>query len=254
MAGVADAAANQDRTKPGLGEKSQSTVTREARGGGIAIHFANFAGGVDVHLFSHEGGQGEDLVKIADAAEEILVAEEFVEAVGAEVTGPAKEKLRCAGAVGTERRAATGNQKDRVFEEDRTEECGVKIQRRELLCRSRARVVPEEFRLQVVSVRRDYRLVGVVTNVTHLRAANAPAIRREFRLAQAQGCLLEADSIADIELIEAVKGVADIDAAQNAIDAIVGARIVFVINVECGLASAGERLKEPVALRVERFV
>ena len=87
-----------------------------------------------------------------------------------------------------------------------------------------------------------------------LRGANAPAVGREFRLAQAQGCLLEADSIADIELIEAVKGVADIHATQNAIDAIVGARIIFVINVECGLASAGERLKEPVALRVERFV
>jgi hypothetical protein len=81
MASIADAAANQDRAKRGLGEKSQSTVTREARGGGIVIHFANFAGGVDVHLFSHEGGQGEDLVKIADAPEEILVAEEFVEAV-----------------------------------------------------------------------------------------------------------------------------------------------------------------------------
>src|SRR4029077_10420777 len=105
MAGVADAAANQDRTKPGLGEKSQNTVTREARGGGIVIHFANFAGGVDVHLFSHEGGQGEDLVKIADAPEEILVAEEFdfrpiflKDSVFLIARGGSTEKLRCAGA------------------------------------------------------------------------------------------------------------------------------------------------------------
>jgi hypothetical protein len=57
MAGVADAAANQDRSKRGLGEKSQSAVTGEARGNGIVIHFADFAGTLDVHLFSDEWRQ-----------------------------------------------------------------------------------------------------------------------------------------------------------------------------------------------------
>jgi hypothetical protein len=109
MAGVADAAANQDRSKRGLGEKSQSAVTGEARGNGIAIHFADFAGTVDVHLFSDEWRQREDFVKIADAAEEILVAEEFVEAVGAEATRAAEEELRRSGAVGTKRGTAAGD-------------------------------------------------------------------------------------------------------------------------------------------------
>src|SRR5208283_3540700 len=254
MAGVAEAAANQDRAKRGLGEKSQSAVTGEPRGNGIAIHLADFAGAVDVHLLSDEGRQGEDLVKIANAAQEILVAEQFVEAVGTEASRPAEEKLRCAGTVGAERGAAACDQEDRVFLENRMEERGVKIQRGELLGSSRAGVVPKEFRLQIIASGRNHRFVGVVANVAHLHGANAPIVGRELRLAQAQGGLLVADSISDIELIEAVKGVADIGAAQNAIDAIVGARIGFVINVEGGLASARERLKEPVALRVERFI
>jgi hypothetical protein len=66
--------------------------------------------------------------------------------------------------------------------------------------------------------------------------------------------LLVADSVADVKLIEAVKGVTDIGATQNAVDAIVGARVVLVIDIEDGLASAGEPFKKPVALRVERFV
>jgi len=115
VAGVADAAANQDGTKRGLGEKSQSAVTGEARSNGTAVHFADFASGVEVHLFSHERGQGEDLVKIADAAQEILVAEQLVEAVGAETPGPAEEELRCAGAVGPERGAAARDQEDESF-------------------------------------------------------------------------------------------------------------------------------------------
>src|ERR1700739_3257614 len=81
VAGVAHAAANQDGTEEGLCEDAAGEVPGKFRGGeGIAIHFADFGKAGDVDLFAYELGQGEDFVEVAGSAEEILVADELVEA------------------------------------------------------------------------------------------------------------------------------------------------------------------------------
>ncbi len=119
MAGVADAAANQDGTKCSLGQKSQSAITRKARSGRIAVHLADFACAIDVDLFADKGRKREDFVKIANAAEEVLVSKQLVEAIGTQMAGATEEKLGCTGAIRAEGGTSACNQENGVFLKNR---------------------------------------------------------------------------------------------------------------------------------------
>src|ERR1700739_411488 len=70
VAGVADAAADEDRAKERFGENAAGGVARKLGGGeGIAVYFANFGKASEVALFTDELGKSENFVKIAGAAD-----------------------------------------------------------------------------------------------------------------------------------------------------------------------------------------
>src|SRR5258708_39331830 len=100
VAGVAYAAADQDGAEEGLGEDAAGEVAGKFRGvEGIAVHFADFGKAGEIDLFADERGEGSDFVEVGGSANEILVADEFVEAVGAEASDAA-EKIDGLGVVG----------------------------------------------------------------------------------------------------------------------------------------------------------
>ena len=93
MPGVADAAAKEDGAEGGFGDESPDDIRGEPGDGkGIIVHFAKFTRTGEIDLFADECREGEDLVEIATAHEEILIAEQFVQAIGAQDVGAAEEK------------------------------------------------------------------------------------------------------------------------------------------------------------------
>src|SRR5258705_11660651 len=87
VAGVAYAAADQDGAEEGFGEDAAGEVAGKfGSGEGGAVHFADFGKAGEIDLFADERGEGSDFVKVAGSANEILVADEFVEAGGAEAS------------------------------------------------------------------------------------------------------------------------------------------------------------------------
>ena len=87
VASVANAAADEDGTEKGLGQDATGRVTGKSRGGeGVAVHFADFGEARDIDLLADELREGKDFVQVPGAANEILVADEFVEAVGAQAS------------------------------------------------------------------------------------------------------------------------------------------------------------------------
>ena len=93
MAGIADAAANEDGAEGGFGYESPDDIGGEpGHRKWITVHFAKFARTGEIDLFADEGREGENLVEVAAAREEILVAEQFVQAIGAQLVWAAEEK------------------------------------------------------------------------------------------------------------------------------------------------------------------
>ena len=94
MAGVAHAAADEERTHGGFRQKSRSHVIGQVGVGGHAIHLANFIGSHGVDFFASERRKREQVVHKARAEQIVLVALKFVIAVGAEAQRSSQEKLR----------------------------------------------------------------------------------------------------------------------------------------------------------------
>src|SRR5258705_2301481 len=93
VAGVAYAAADEDGAEEGFGEDAACEVAGKFGSvEGVAVHFADFGEAGEVALFADERREGSDFVEVAGSANEILVADEFVEAVGAEASN-APEKI-----------------------------------------------------------------------------------------------------------------------------------------------------------------
>src|SRR5882757_4239738 len=92
VAGVAYAAADEDGAEEGLGEDAAGEVAGKFGSvEGVAVHFADFGKAGEIDLFADERREGSDFVEVAGSANEILVADEFVEAVGAEASDAAKK-------------------------------------------------------------------------------------------------------------------------------------------------------------------
>ena len=79
VAGVANAAANEDRTEGCFADKSANDVGGElGHGIGVAIDFAKFTSAREIDLLADERREGEDLVEIASSREKKLIAKQFV--------------------------------------------------------------------------------------------------------------------------------------------------------------------------------
>src|SRR5882762_6416355 len=127
VAGVAYAAADQDGAEEGFGEDAAGEVAGKFRGvEGVAVHFADFGEAGEIDLFTDERREGSDFVEVAGSANEILVADEFVEAVGAEASDAA-EKIdgraeggvaEGGGAFGAEKEGATRGDGLEVLDEE----------------------------------------------------------------------------------------------------------------------------------------
>ena len=79
VAAVADASANQDGTEKSLGQDATGRVTGKfRRREGVAVHFADFGETSDIDLLADELREGKDFVQVPGAANEKLVADEFV--------------------------------------------------------------------------------------------------------------------------------------------------------------------------------
>ena len=75
VAGVADAATNEDGTERGFGDESTDDIGGKLGDGKrIAVHFAEFTRAGEIDLFADKGRKGEDFVEIAAAGKEVLVA------------------------------------------------------------------------------------------------------------------------------------------------------------------------------------
>src|SRR5260221_28271 len=95
VAGVADAAAYEDRAEESFGEDAAGGVAGKLGSGeGIAVHFADFGKSGEVDLFADKLRERENFVEVAGAADEILVADQFVEAVGAEASEAAEDVIQ----------------------------------------------------------------------------------------------------------------------------------------------------------------
>src|SRR5208282_1761506 len=82
VTGIANAAANEDRAEGGFTDESPDDVGGElGHGVGIAIDFAKFAPAREIDLLADECRKREDLMEIAAPREEILVAEQLVQAL-----------------------------------------------------------------------------------------------------------------------------------------------------------------------------
>src|SRR5258708_3628967 len=131
VAGVADAAADEDRAEESLGENAAGGVAGKLGSGeGIAVHFADFGKSGEIDLFADKLRERENFAEVAGAADEILVADQFVEAVGAEASDTT-EKIdgRTRGGV-ADGGSALGGEKKRAARRDWVEVLDEKIERR----------------------------------------------------------------------------------------------------------------------------
>jgi len=95
VTGIANAAANEYRAEGCFPDESPDDVGGEPRHRvGIAIDFAKFAPAREIDLLADKRRKGEDLVEIAAPREEILVAEQLIQAIGAQLVGTAEKKGR----------------------------------------------------------------------------------------------------------------------------------------------------------------
>src|SRR6266571_311871 len=73
VAGIPDAAADEERAYNRFGEKARGHIVRKSAPVGHAIHFAKFVGPHGVHLFADKGWQGEQVMEKARSEQVILV-------------------------------------------------------------------------------------------------------------------------------------------------------------------------------------
>src|SRR5258708_39603910 len=94
VAWVAPASADDQWAERGFGEDAAVEVVGEAAFVRKTIHFCEFVGADGIDFLAEERRQGEEVVQIAQPDKVILIAVEFVGAVGAEAQRSAEEKLR----------------------------------------------------------------------------------------------------------------------------------------------------------------
>src|SRR5215469_7280079 len=122
VARVPDAAPNQNGTECRFRQQTGASIARKTgRMERVAIHLADLAEGCEVHLLADKGRQLEDFLQIAGAAKEVLIANQFVQAVGAQASHAAQEIGRSTERGAPERRTALRNDIQRTTCGDRLE-------------------------------------------------------------------------------------------------------------------------------------
>jgi hypothetical protein len=110
VAGVADAAAKQDGSEESFREYAAGEVTGKFWSAErVAVHFADFGKACEVDLFADERRQGEDLVQVTGPADKVLIANQFVQTVGAQASHAAEKIDGCAGGGGIRVRKQVGS-------------------------------------------------------------------------------------------------------------------------------------------------
>ena len=83
VAGIADAAANEEWTEGGFGYHAGLHIVGEPGLRGEPVHLGDFIGADDVDLLAEERRQSQKLAKVAGAKKIVLLSIELVGAVGA---------------------------------------------------------------------------------------------------------------------------------------------------------------------------
>src|SRR5208283_573241 len=222
VTGIANAAANEDGAEGCFADESPDDVGGEpGYGVGIAIDFAKFAPAREIDLLADERRESKDLVEITAPREEILVAKQLVQAIGAQLVGPAEEKGRrrtdLAKAKG---RAAAGSEKEGTLGGNRLESIQGNLQCGEIFRGARIVIIKMEEGLNVVALGGDDRFVGVIEDKAHFQCGDAATGRSKFRRTETQEGIVVADAIADAEFAEAIKAVAQINSRGDLILAV----------------------------------
>src|SRR5579863_6678208 len=174
VAGVAVAAADDQRAEGGFGEDADVDVVGETAGLGETVHFGEFVGADGVNFFAEERRQCEEVVQIADPEKVILIAVEFVGAVGAEAKRAAQKKLRdWANFAGAESGATLGGDEEGSGRGDWLEILQLRVHGGKTLRRAGAGVVPAERGFSGVAATGNDRVVAVVEQKMHFGVADA---------------------------------------------------------------------------------
>src|SRR6202795_1189605 len=243
MAGVADAAADQDGSEEGFGE--------HAAGEGVAVHFADFGKTCEVDLFADELRERGDSVQVAGSADEILVANQFIQAVGAEASYAAEKIDGSAEGGVAEGGGAVGGEEEGAARGNGLEVLDEKFERRVGVGGDGSGVEPLEICFEVDAAGGDDGFVGVIEDVAHVEGADAPVGGGEVRSAEAQGVILIADAVADADFVEAAEGIAEIDAGENVVETIDRARVRIFVDLEIGLGGVDVGGEKPFSQRLE---
>src|SRR5260370_14003901 len=113
-------------------------------------------------------------------------------------------------------------------------------------------VEPEEIRFRTEAGGGNEGIVGVIQEVVQARLPDAACHRRNFRRAKAELGIQRANLVANAQFAEAPEAVTYIAADVDAIDAVVGQRVVLRIDLKRGVAGVGVRREKPAAFRTER--
>src|SRR5260221_7287724 len=248
VAGVADAAAYEDRDEESFGEAARGGVGGKVGSGeGIAVHFADSGKSGEVDLFADKLRERENFVEVAGAADEILVADQFVEAVGAEASDAA-EKIdgRTRGRV-AKGGSSLGGEKERAARRDWLKVLDEKLERRIGVSGDGRGVEPLVAGFEINAARGDHGFVGVVEDVARVEGADAAVGGGEVGSAEAQGVVQIADAIADADFVEAAGGIAYVDAGEDVIQAIDRAGVGIFVDLEIGLGGGDVGSEKPEA-------
>src|SRR5580700_2806016 len=213
VAGIAYTAADENGAEEGFGEDATGEVAGKFGGGErVAVHFADFGEAGEVDLFADERGQGEDFVQVAGAADEILIADEFVEAVGAEASDAAEKIDGRAGGGVAEGGSAFGGEEERAVRVDGLEILDEEFERRVSVSGNRSGVEPLVTCFEKDAAGGDDGFVGVIEDIAGVEGADAAVGGGEVGGAEAEGVVLVADAVADADFVEAAEGIAEVDA------------------------------------------
>src|ERR1019366_5891235 len=113
-------------------------------------------------------------------------------------------------------------------------------------------VIPVKGGFGVVALAGDNRVVGVVGTETDMGIAHSAADGNELRGAQIETGVGIADLVSHTKFGEPVESVAHINAGVFLVEPIQRDRIIYLEELEPGVAGADVRRKEPLAERVKR--
>src|SRR5216684_724627 len=245
VAGIPNAAADEERAHDRLGEKARGHIVRERAPVGHAIHLAKFVGPHGVHLFADKGWQREQVMEKAPSEQVILVPVKLILTIGAETHRSAQEELRNS-RVRRAKRAATFA----LHENGRGPRNGLEISQlqihgREAARGSRALVEPPEIRLRAKTTPRNDGIVGVVQEVMQPGLPYPPFYRSNLRCSQSQLCIKRTDLVSHSQLTEAPEAQSQVAPDVDAIDAVIRQRVRLCVDLKRRVAGIGMWRKEP---------